>query len=851
MAVTPADLEAIKQAIIGAINSAAGTATAGATVGDPAEIARLEAYVETLNRASAALSRQEDRANAMNDARRREEELSRIATERQQNLIEGYEAEIALNNQRGTANASVTAAIEQQIEAAEREIETIQENTRQRERNTEAIQNQETAMKSLSAGVEDLTAVYGQHNLVNVDAIAGMVSQIRQAGILKASQAALGGVLKGLVNTIIQLAFMTDESAKSFMAATGAARETADAIMGDVQAMSFYGVQVDEVYKAHTALRGEMTEFSMMSIENQRAVANTGALLQKQGVSLTDFGKATQIAMKAFSMGAKEAAGASIELNDLAQKIGVTPQQMQADFASAGNELAAFGSSGVRAFKDLAIVSKSTGIEMDKLLRISEGFDTFEGAATQAGKLNAALGGNFVNAMDLMMAKEPAKRFEMIRDALLSSGKAFDSMSYFERKFYVGAIDGIESTADLAMLLSGDLDALKDSSTETTASIKKLQERTKAIQSIQERFKSVLMTLIPVASELITGFESLADSIAANKDTIKTFTAGISSMVSLLATYVIPYIDKIVGAFLILGGAKMLAGLALTIKALFGLGAAAPAATAGLTGLVGPTLALGVAAAGIGIAIGIAANGLSNLAESFSLLAPEQITGLNEAIGGLLITMIIFSVALLGVAKASAAAAVPMLAFGAAVLMIGLAIAVAASGIGEMARGFSSMFKSITVENVGLFTTFATTMALGSTAFAAAGIGLGVMALGISSVGRALAGLPMETLKELSKLGGIDVNVETSGVTKNIEAIMDSINKADTLKLAAASLLVTSATANNVGAPAAAPAAMAAQQAAPSVDVKVYIDGKEMKKDTVVAVNNEIVSRITGRPVVT
>ena len=108
---------------------------------------------------------------------------------------------------------------------------------------------------------------------------------------------------------------------------------------------------------------------------------------------------------------------------------------------------------------------------MDKLLRISEGFDTFEGAATQAGKLNAALGGNFVNAMDLMMAKEPAKRFEMIRDARLSSGKAFDSMSYFERKFYVGAIDGIESTADLAMLLSGDLDALKDSSTETTASI--------------------------------------------------------------------------------------------------------------------------------------------------------------------------------------------------------------------------------------------------------------------------------------------------------------------------------------------------------------------------------------------
>ena len=38
MAINRTDLEAIKQAIIGAINSAAGTAGTGATVGDPSEI---------------------------------------------------------------------------------------------------------------------------------------------------------------------------------------------------------------------------------------------------------------------------------------------------------------------------------------------------------------------------------------------------------------------------------------------------------------------------------------------------------------------------------------------------------------------------------------------------------------------------------------------------------------------------------------------------------------------------------------------------------------------------------------------------------------------------------------------
>ena len=42
--------------------------------------------------------------------------------------------------------------------------------------------------------------------------------------------------------------------------------------------------------------------------------------------------------------------------------------------------------------------------------------------------------------------------------------------------------------------------------------------------------------------------------------------------------------------------------------------------------------------------------------------------------------------------------------------------------------------------------------------------------------------------------------------------------------------------------------AAAAAQGNQSVDVKVYIDGNEMTQKAVVAVNDQIVSRITGRP---
>ena len=112
---------------------------------------------------------------------------------------------------------------------------------------------------------------------------------------------------------------------------------------------------------------------------------------------------------------------------------------MAADFANAGGQLAKFGDDGVRAFKDLAIVSKSTGLSIDKLLKITDKFDTFEGAAEQAGMLNAALGGNFVNAMDLMTTTDPVERFEMIQDAITNTGLSFNDMSYYQKKFYAEA----------------------------------------------------------------------------------------------------------------------------------------------------------------------------------------------------------------------------------------------------------------------------------------------------------------------------------------------------------------------------------------------------------------------------
>lgn len=852
MAVNQADLEAIKQAIIGAINSAAGTAGTGATVGDPAEIARLEAYVETLNRANAALSRQEERAQAITDVRRREAELNRIAIERQQNLIEGYETDIALNNQRGPAYQAANAAIEQQIELREQEIEGLEEANRRRERSVELIQQQESAISSLTNNMRESVEVYGRHNTVNVENIRSMMDQISTAGALGTAQAVLTGLATGLVNTMIELAFKTDEASAAFRRSTGASTAVSDAIMGDVQAMSLYGVQVDELYASHTALRSEMTEFSMMSVSMQREVANVGALLAEQGVALTDFAKATQAGIKSFGMSAQEAAGASIELNDLARQIGVTPQQMAADFSSASAQLADFGSSGVKAFKDLAIVSKGTGLEIDKLLRISEGFDTFDGAAVSAGKLNAALGGNFVNAMDLMMAKDPAKRFNMIRDAVLKTGKTFDQMDYFERKFYVGAIDGIESTADLAMLMSGDLDALSGSTKETTASIKALQEQTKSIQSIQENFKSLLASIVPVLEPFVISLREMFDEynkngggpIAVIVGALKGFVSVLQHLIENIKIYGPLYLayfslkKGIEFRRFFRGPTEGADEMADSIREL---GEAARGNAKGLMGL-------GAAVALVGVGIAAAAAGVGELVAAFGQVGDNALA----AVAGIAVFTLGFVAATLVIAKftpVTTAATLGVLALGAAATALGFGIKLASEGIAEMAVGFSTLFASLTTDNTENFTTFVTDIAGNASQLAIAAAGLVLMSRGVSSLGAALSTIPTESLDKLANLSGVGVDVQVGGAVENIKAIMQAVNEVDTLKLAAAGLLVTGATATAAAGP--APVAMAKQEA-PNVDVKVYIGDKEIKEDikkeAVASVNGHIISRMTSRP---
>jgi hypothetical protein len=276
------------------------------------------------------------------------------------------------------------------------------------------------------------------------------------------------------------------------------------------------------MYTLATSLTKGFTDFTFQSVEAQRMIVTNTAALNKMGLSNQAVAKSLQVMTKSFGMTGKQGVKQLGNLEKFAENLQVPLEQLGADFQANAGDLAKLGDNGIEAFMGLAKAAKVTGLEMSKILNLTRQFDTFEGAARSAGKLNAALGGNFVNAMDLMMETDPAARLNQMRDAILDTGLSFDEMSYYQRNFYKDAL-GLGSVSDLAAVLSGDMESVGDETMKSSQELKELREQARATASFQEQLNAVFAQMIPILTPLIDMFSGMLKLLADNVGIIKIF----------------------------------------------------------------------------------------------------------------------------------------------------------------------------------------------------------------------------------------------------------------------------------------------------------------------------------------
>jgi hypothetical protein len=299
-----------------------------------------------------------------------------------------------------------------------------------------------------------------------------------------------------------------------------------------------YGISFAEAGKAIEGLYTELNTFSTLSQTAQQQLTVSTAKLEKLGISSQQSAKQIATLTQIMGMTEVQAAKTSEQLAGFALSIGRSPTQVASDFAAASDKLGAYGDKMIDVFKNLETQSKGTGVALNDILSLTEKFETFEGAATAAGKLNAALGGGFVNAMELLeaSAEDPSKVIDLLRTRLNDAELAFDQLSINEKKLIANAA-GFKSVEQASRILSM-----------TNAEAERAAKADAERAAQQELVNDAIQRSIPIQQKLELIMANLAI-------TVGPFVEALSDIIS----YIAKFVDSSAGKFVIWIGAIALA----------------------------------------------------------------------------------------------------------------------------------------------------------------------------------------------------------------------------------------------------------------------------------------------------
>lgn len=137
--------------------------------------------------------------------------------------------------------------------------------------------------------------------------------------------------------------------------------------------------------------------------------------------------------MMLMGMEQKKQHGYFTEMIGAANAAGVSVSDFSKEIAGAKDSLAEFGESGQKSFMTAASWARKLGVSIKSLQNIIKLTDTFESTAQAAAKMNTVFGTS-INSLDLMLEQDPAKRFNIIRDAMIGAGKDMKNLSRLEKK---------------------------------------------------------------------------------------------------------------------------------------------------------------------------------------------------------------------------------------------------------------------------------------------------------------------------------------------------------------------------------------------------------------------------------
>ncbi len=556
--------------------------------------------------------------------------------------------------------------------------------------------------------------------------------------------------------------------------------------------LSNYGIGFEKLSKANATLFTDMSAYSALNKDIQKDLAESTAKLENLGISAATSAKNYDLLTKNLRMSATEAKRTNEEIARAAIGAGIAPSKMVGEFAQNMGKLSAYGKQGIDVFVALEKQAKSLGLQVQQLTAIiGDQFDTFEGSARAAGKLNAVLGGNYLNSVEMLNATE-SERIVLLKKSFDESGKNFDSLGKYEKKA-IAATLGIKDLDEASRLFgnsTGDLTADMEKQAAKQEELEKVQrEAAKVTERLSQMFNQLMIIIKPLV-ELFVFFTTvianindwfgglggtiwlLAGAIAFGSKASFLFSGALKMvgidlsalslkamtttgvMNSLKAAFAgvgifgwISIIMMLVSAFQMLHDVLMVPHSPILYLALImlpfiiiAIGEAAEQAEEGLE-------ALGKAVLMIGIGVGVAAGGLALLVGSFKDLTGPQMAA---ALAVVILLLGGFAAAVWFLVTSTAPLSPGLIFLGIAFLFLGAGVALAGLGLSLIVKSMTSLtdpkiFLGIASLAAGLYLLTPVLFALSLFSIPLIGVGLAFLLLG---TGLTLAGAGVKLLSE-------------------------------------------------------------------------------------------------------
>jgi len=311
------------------------------------------------------------------------------------------------------------------------------------------------------------------------------------------------------------------------------------------------GITHEKIATSIAGLEQRSLDFKNASMQVHNSVGLAAAQLDSLGVSTDATGELFNIMTKNFGQSAGEFEGFATQMLADSKSIGVNIEKYTSDFQASFPVLSKYGKEATDVFHRLAAQSRKTGLSVQELTTAMGQFDTFEGAAENASKLNMLLGSQLDTTR--LLAADESERIEMIKSQF--SGEQFQKMDRFRKKA-IAAAAGFSDVGTFEKAMSGgELGELGNRA--ETANIR-LAEAAERATNTTDSSAAAMANAASTAMFMATNFDVVKDKIhyfglAANS-TEKAFdllasAAGVISFVFGILSSVTTFAAVMMGAF--------------------------------------------------------------------------------------------------------------------------------------------------------------------------------------------------------------------------------------------------------------------------------------------------------------